>query len=297
MQEQELPPLPPRPQSAHKGAMGRVLLVAGSRGMAGAAALAAEAALRGGAGYAVICCPGAITPELTAAVPGALLQACGDASRAALAAEDLPLMLAQARLAQSLVVGPGLGAASAAEHWLPELLRARGEIGAVVDADGLNALARSGDWQIADAGVILTPHPGEAARLLGWSEGAARVQADRRAALAALTARTAATIVLKGQGSLVGARNGAVWENPTGNPGLATAGAGDVLSGLIGALLARGLAPTGAARLGAWLHGRAADLLAARIGEDALIASDLAGALGAAFLEHQRRCPSDKNAC
>jgi len=297
MPENELPPLPPRPPDAHKGAMGRVLLVAGSRGMAGAAALAAEAALRGGAGYAVICCPGAITSELTAAVPGALLHPCGDAARAALAPEDLPAMLAEARRAQALVAGPGIGAAAGAEQWLPQLLRARGAIGAVVDADGLNALARSGDWATADAGVILTPHPGEAARLLGWTEGAARVQADRPAALSALLERSAATVVLKGGGTLVGARGGSIWRNPTGNPGLATAGTGDVLAGLIGALLARGLAPLDAARLGVWLHGRAADLLAARIGEDALIASDLAWALGAALLEHRSRSSPHHPAC
>jgi NAD(P)H-hydrate epimerase len=297
MPEHELPPLPPRPPNTHKGAMGRVLLVAGARGMAGAAALAAEAALRGGAGYAVICCPGSITPDLSAAVPSAILAPCGDATRAALAPEDLPLMIEQARRAQALVVGPGLGSACGAEQWLPELLRERGNIGAVVDADGLNALARNGAWEQADAAVILTPHPGEAARLLGWSEGAARVQADRPAALAALTARTAATVLLKGSGTLVGARGAAAWKNASGNPGLATAGSGDVLSGLIGALLARGMTIPDAARLGAWLHGRAADLLTMRIGEDTLIASDLALAFGAAFLEHQRLTSSHKHAC
>lgn len=277
--------------------MGRVLLVAGSRGMAGAAALAAEAALRGGAGYVVVCCPGSINPELTAAVPCALLLPCGDAARTELAPADLPALLAQARLAQSLVVGPGLGSACGAEQWLPELLRLRGGISAVVDADGLNALARTGAWERADAGVILTPHPGEAARLLGWSEGSARVQANRRAALEALAQRTAATIVLKGNGTLVGAQNCQIWVNPTGNPGLATAGSGDVLAGLIGALLARGMTPADAARLGVWLHGRAADLLAARIGEDALIASDLAYALGAAFQEHARHRPAPRQTC
>ncbi len=297
MPENELPPLPPRPPDTHKGAMGRVLLIAGSRGMAGAAALAAEAALRGGAGYAVLCCPGAITPDLTSAVPSALLHPCGDGSRAAFSPDDLPIFLREARLAQALVVGPGIGSAAGAEQWLPQLLRARGAIGAVVDADGLNALARTGDWATADAGVILTPHPGEAARLLDWPEGAARVQADRPAALAALLDRTAATVVLKGSGTLVGARGGRIWLNGTGNPGLATAGTGDVLAGLIGAMLARGLPPLDAARLGVWLHGRAADLLAARIGEDALIASDLAWALGAALLEHQNRGSSRTQAC
>ncbi len=299
MPEHDLPLLPPRPRDAHKGAMGRVLLVAGARGMAGAAALAAEAALRGGAGSAVIACPGSITPDLTAALPAAILLPCGDAARASLLREDLPRLLEAARAAEAVVCGPGLGAAAQAQEWLPALLQARGGTPAVVDADGLNALARAGNGALAalDAATILTPHPGEAARLLGWSEGAARVQADRAAALAALTRLTPAVVVLKGAGTLAGQRGRPVWRNPTGNPGMATAGAGDVLAGLIGALGARGLGPWDAARLGAWLHGRAGDLVAAQIGEDALIASDLARALGAAELEHVRGAPARESAC
>lgn len=292
----DLPPLPPRPRDAHKGAMGRVLLLAGSRGMAGAAALAAEAALRGGAGYARIACPGSISADLTAAVPAALLLVCGGPERPALLAEDLPALRAAAREAQAIVAGPGLGADAAA--WLPGFLRARGTTCLVVDADGLNALAASaGALAELDERILLTPHPGEAARLLAWPEGAARVQQDRPAALAALTAVTPALIVLKGSGTLVGQRGRALWRNPTGNPGLATAGSGDVLAGLIGALLARGLGPWDAARLGAWLHGRAGDLVAREIGEDALIASDLARALGAAEVEHLRGVSARESPC
>ncbi len=279
--------------------MGRVLLVAGSRGMAGAAALAAEATLRGGAGYAVVCCPGGVLPELTAAVPSAVLRPCGDSARASLAPQDLPILLGEAAAARALVAGPGLGADCGAERWLPDLLRGTPGLPAVVDADGLNALARAGGSALADLGAtaILTPHPAEAARLLGWAEGPARVQADRAAAVAALTSRTAAVIVLKGAGTLVGQRGRPTWRNPTGNPGLATAGTGDVLAGLTGALLARGLEAWDAARLGAWLHGRAADLLTERIGEDALIASDLARGFGAAFLEHARLAAAQARAC
>lgn len=278
------PPLPPRPREAHKGQMGRVVLIAGSRGMAGAAALAAEAALRGGAGYAVVCCPGAITPDLTAAVPSAILRPCGDATRAELGAEDLPSIRGECAAAQAVVIGPGLG--TGARAWLPDLLRDWRGPPLVLDADALNALAaHPGALAALPASCVLTPHPGEAARLLAWPEGGKRVQADRAGALAALCERTAATVVLKGADTLIGARGGEPLRNPTGNAGLATAGSGDVLSGLIGALLARGMSTGEAARLGAWIHGRAADLIAEQIGQDALIASDLARGFGAAFRE------------
>lgn len=284
MRASDPPPLPPRPREAHKGQMGRVVLIAGSRGMAGAAALAAEAALRGGAGYAVVCCPGAITPELTAAVPSAILRPCGDAARAELGAEDLPSIRGACAAAQAVVAGPGLG--TGAPAWLPDLLRDWRGPPLVLDADALNALAgRPGALAALPASCVLTPHPGEAARLLAWPEGGERVQADRVGALAALCERTAATVVLKGADTLIGARGSEPLRNPTGNAGLATAGSGDVLSGLIGALLARGMTAGEAARLGVWIHGRAADLIVQEIGADALIASDLARGFGAAFRE------------
>lgn len=277
--------------------MGRVVLLAGSRGMAGAAALAAEAALRGGVGYAVVACPGAITPELTAAVPSALLHPCGGAQREQLLASDLPELVRVASDAQAVVIGPGLG--TGVEEWLPGWLRACGETPCVLDADALNALSRCGPAALANLSqrAILTPHPGEAARLLGWSEGGGRVQQDRSAAAAQLITLTPAVVLLKGADTLVAQRGRDAWCNPTGNPGLATAGSGDVLSGLIGALLARGMPSWDAARLAAWLHGRAADLLAERIGEDVLIASDLARALGAAFLEHAARSGVGTKTC
>ena len=293
----ELPPLPPRPRDAHKHTMGRVLLIVGSRGMAGAAALAAEGALRGGAGYAVVLCPGAITPELTAAMPAAVLHPCGDARRERLSEEDLPELQVAAESAQAMVIGPGLGAG--AEAWLADWLRLRPATPCVFDADALNALARIGVASLAGLTPqdLITPHPGEAARLLGWGGGGGRVQADRPAALAALCAATPAAVLLKGANSLIGQRGRTAWSNASGNPGLATAGSGDVLSGLLGALLARGMSAWDAARLAAWLHGRAADLLAERIGEDALIASDLGRALGAAFLEHAALRSVGNQAC
>lgn len=278
-----LPPLPPRPRGAHKGSMGRALLVAGSRGMAGAAALAAEAALRAGAGYAVLAAPGSISADLTAAVPPAVLQLCGGPGRDRLLPADLKAVLGEVRRADAVAVGPGLGGDPETGEFVTGLLEALGEpstsVPVVLDADGLNLLAArraagGGRRLQMPARALLTPHPGEAARLLGLDGGPA-VQADRAGALAALVELTGATVLLKGAGTLVGAPGQTAWANSTGNPGMATAGCGDVLTGLIAALLARGLEPWEAARAGAWIHGRAGDLAAGETGQESLLASDL----------------------
>ena len=274
-----LPALPPRALDAHKGDCGRVLLIAGSDGMSGAVALAATAALRSGAGYVEIICPATLLPSLTESVPAAMVHRCGDSKQQQLQAADLPTMLALAARCQAIVIGPGLGAPHA-PFWLPQLLTklqaTQPDLPVLIDADGLNQLAASNvDLGICTPNMILTPHPGEAARLLGWSS-AAVVQKDRAAAIATLSKMTGATIILKGAGTLVQQQSNTCWQNSTGNVGMATAGSGDVLSGHIGALLASGLEPIQAARLGVHLHGLAGDLYAAEWGMDGLTASDLA---------------------
>ncbi len=285
----DLPPIPPRPVQAHKGSMGRVLLVCGSRGMAGAAALAAEAALRGGAGYAVLAAPGGISAELTAAVPSAVLCLCGDRDRERLGEEDLDRIQGQIGDANALAVGPGLGTDPATGALLERLLASSGRPW-VIDADALNLLAAAETARRSlTPSSVLTPHPGEAARLLGW-DGAGRVQADRPAALAALVEAFGCVVLLKGAGTLVGAPGCAAWTNPSGNPGMATAGSGDVLTGLIAALGARGLEAREAARLGAYLHGRAGDLAAESLGPESLTASDLLRFLPEAVRLHPVAC-------
>jgi len=285
--EPPLPPIPSRPAEAHKGTMGRVLLVAGSRGMAGAAALAAEAALRGGAGYAVVACPGSIAPEMTAAVPGALLRLCGESTRETLLAEDGPALAEEMTKAQSLVLGPGLGMEESTGRLVLDLVcRADLPLPMVLDADGLNHLACAEAAPRLPDSAILTPHPGEAAKLLGL-DSAARVQEDRDAALAHLVEKFGAVVLLKGKDTLVGAPSLPPWTNRTGNPGMATAGSGDVLSGLLGALLARGLSPWDAARLAAHLHGQAGDACAARLGRESMLASDILEDLPRAILDFQ----------
>jgi len=280
-----LPPVPPRPHDADKTRMGRVLVVAGSRGMAGAAALSADAAMRSGCGYVYVATVAAISPELTAAVPSAILRCTSDRDRTRLSWDDVPLLLDAAREVDAIVIGPGLG--DGVESWLPEFLDRCGRRPTVLDADALNALARRRDLlRRLHVECVLTPHAGEAARLLGWGDDRARVDASRQAAMSQLCLITPATIVLKGAGTLIAQRGKPTHLNETGNAGLAKAGSGDVLSGVIGALLARGMRAYEASIAGVWVHGRAADLLATETGEESYVSSDLARAFGRAFSDY-----------
>lgn len=256
--------LPPRPRDGHKGTFGTVLVVAGSPDMLGAAILCATAALRGGAGLVQVCVPPALQPHVAAAQPCATtLPRTVAALQAALARAD------------AVVVGPGLGPGPATRALVRTVLRhARAPV--VLDADALNALAPLRRPLATRAPVVLTPHPGEAGRLLG--SDAAAVQEDRAGALAALVASSGGVVVLKGHRTLVGDGD-RTFENRTGNPGMATGGSGDVLAGLLGALLAQGLPVYDAACFGVHVHGRAGDKVARRLGETGLIASDLPPAI------------------
>ncbi|KAA3606143.1 MAG: NAD(P)H-hydrate dehydratase [Planctomycetota bacterium] len=290
----ELPRWPPRPPDAHKGSMGRALLIAGSRGMAGAASLSAEAALRTGAGYLVAAVPGNLALALSIRVPAAVLALQGDDRRESLEAGDWPALQAEFHRADAVAIGPGLGLRPATQAFfaaaLADMMAAAKPL--VIDADGLNLLAMLGFGKqpnsVSDArlptNTVLSPHPGEAARILAWPHGEA-VQQDRDRAAKELVNRTGACIVLKGAPTLVAAPNRKTWINSSGNPGLATAGSGDVLTGILAGLLARGLSSWDAARLAVFVHGRSADLAAAELGEEAMLASDLARFLAPAIAE------------
>lgn len=249
--------LPRRPRNAHKGRFGHVLLVGGDQGMGGAVALAAEAALRSGAGLVSAATRAEHLAPILARTPEVMVRPV--ATRAAL----LPML----ERASVVVLGPGLGQ----EPWAQQLFDAvlTTNLPLVIDADGLNLLATTGqrrdDW-------VLTPHPGEAARLLGTTT--ASINDDRFAAVSALQTRYGGAVVLKGVGSLIACAD-EVALSPYGNPGMATGGMGDVLSGVIGALLAQGLSPMRAAALGVCLHAAAGDAAAAS-GAVGLAASDLA---------------------
>ncbi len=250
--------LPRRRRDGHKGLYGHVLLLGGDDGYGGAIRLAAEAAARGGAGrVSVLTRPAHVTPML-ATRPELMVRGLDDPRQAAAVVDA----------ATVLVAGPGLGQAAWGSALFEQVLRA--PKARVLDADALSLLARTPRKLRPD--TVLTPHPAEAARLLGWST--ARVQADRYAALAALVERYACVVVLKGAGSLIGAVGQLPQVCPHGNPGMATGGTGDVLAGLIGALLAQGMAPLDAACTGVLVHALAGDE-AAREGERGMLAADL----------------------
>ena len=266
--------LPPRPRAAHKGDFGHVAILGGSDRYTGAVALAAEAAARAGAGLVSVYTTHEAALPLRVRVPEAMVRALPGpvVTREALG----PAFPAEIRRCGTLVAGPGLTTEDAALSALCHALES-GVGRAVLDADALTLLAEHPDLlETLPPATILTPHPGEAARLLGTS--VADVQRDRPAALRALVAKTGAAVILKGAGTLVGVPGRGIHVLRAGNPGMATGGSGDVLAGICGALLAQGLAPFDAARLAVWRHAAAGDRAAWRLGEPAVLARDLMGA-------------------
>ena len=268
--------LPARPQDAHKGTMGHLLAVAGSRGKSGAATLLAEAALRCGVGLVTVASPRSVQPLVAAARAEVMTEplperAGGTLSRSAAVTAR---RLLEGR--DALAVGPGLGMHPDTRAAVQSLVL-RCPVPCVLDADGLNAFsANRRDRTRLTAGpaaLVLTPHPGEAARLLATSASA--VVTDRLGSAQTLAARTGAIVVLKGRRSIAALPDGRCAFNASGNPGMATGGTGDALTGVIGALLARGMGAFDAARLGMYVHGAAGDRAAGRLGEDGMIAGDL----------------------
>jgi hydroxyethylthiazole kinase-like uncharacterized protein yjeF len=263
--------LPPRPPDAHKGSFGRALIVAGSPGMTGAAALAGEAAGRIGAGLVFVAVPHSLLPVLEVKLTEALKVPLAETethSHTAAAWDSLTERLASST---AVAVGPGLGRHPDTVALVRRLLAEAGRP-IVVDADALNAVAPAGaDTFSPDA--VITPHPTEMARLLDRETAA--VQADRLATAREAAARFGCVVVLKGAGTVVAASDGRAWINPTGNAGMATGGTGDVLTGAIVGLIAQGLIPLEAARAAVYLHGLAGELSAAEIGPAGTLAGDL----------------------
>jgi len=276
--------VPRRDREAHKGDAGRLLAIAGSQGKTGAAHLCLAGALRGGVGLVWL----AARPEVLTYALGGLPEAMSVAlpGTGPLDEGDLAPLLEVAMAVDAIVAGPGLPRGPATGPLLRELLARSGKP-AVLDADALNALAdEPGAVAPLPPATVLTPHPGELARLLRSS--IAEVQRDRVESAVAAAAALGCTVVLKGARTVVAAPDAVPSVVPTGNPGMATGGTGDVLAGLTGALLAGGLATFDAARAAAFIHGRAGDLAAQRMGERGLLASDLALAIGEVWAEWGR---------
>jgi hydroxyethylthiazole kinase-like uncharacterized protein yjeF len=275
-----LPHLPRRRRDAHKGDFGRVLVVGGSGGMIGAVALAANAALRGGAGLVTFAAPRTVQPFIATLCPCATSVALATNAAGELTGEAVRQVTQAAARADVRAAGPGLATGPVQQQIVRVLLGQSHPL--VLDADALNNLAAIDDWPtLRRCPTVLTPHPGEFARLTRQETD--KVQADRQAAvLAAVRTWLAASnsqagtlvCVLKGAGTIVcdGKR---LYLNRTGNPGMASGGSGDVLTGLIAAFIGQKLPPFEAACLAVYCHGRAGDLAARKLGEVSLIASDL----------------------
>lgn len=281
-----IPKLKPRKPDAHKGDFGKVLIVAGSVGMSGAAAIAGRAALRAGAGLVRVAVPRSILPIVAAIEPCFTTVPLPDDSRGLVSAKAVGAVLDAAAENDVVAFGPGVGVARGAKSIL-EVLLAKDGLRLVIDADGLNNLAKVKDWPGTNkTKLILTPHPGEMKRL--WAGLLRAPMPDDRTELASRFAKETQTVVcLKGAGTVVtdGQR---VYINGTGNPGMATAGAGDVLTGVIAALCGQGLGNLDAAVLGVYIHGLAGDLAAQRLGQVSLMTTDVLDALPQAFLQADR---------
>ena|SRR5579862_3681145 len=278
----EVPKLAPRAADSNKGTYGRVLVVAGSRGMSGAAVLCGSAALRGGAGLVRLAVPGEILPIVAAGNPCYMTAALAQDADGHLDLSAETALLDLASTNNVVAIGPGLGRGSGLTALLSEVLN-KLETRVVLDADGLNAFVQEPARLKRPAPLILTPHPGEFGRLLNIDTST--VQAHRRELATAFAAENGLVLLLKGHRTVVtdGKR---LYENTTGNPGMATAGSGDVLTGLIAALWAQGLEAFAAAQLGAYLHGMAGDLAKADLGDVGMMASDLLPRLPLAIKRH-----------
>lgn len=278
--------LPKRPRDAHKGLNGRVLIVGGSPGLTGAPFLAARGALRAGAGLVTTLLPAGLpATEKPAEVMTGSLPAAPGGDLGGGAAEAL---LVWAKKADVLAVGPGMGRGGGAWAALEAVLRQwTGPL--VLDADALNLLAdHIGEVPVPRGQWILTPHPGEMARLAGTE--VADVQADRLGHAARVAARHRAVVVLKGVPTIIAAPDGSIRLNPTGDPAMATGGMGDVLTGVIAGLLGQGLDAERAASAGAYLHGRAGELAAARAGGPGATAGEVADLVPVAGGEVRKVC-------
>ena len=277
-----LPSLPVRPDDGHKGTFGKVLIVAGSRGMSGAACLSGLGALRGGAGLVTVAVPAGIQSIVAGVEPSYLTVGLPEDESGRLSRSAGAEILKRAGDATAVAIGPGWGQSADLKE-LSLFLYTHVERPLVVDADALNALSASpggfprapGDWP-----RIVTPHPGEFARLVKTDTAA--VQADRDGLAAGFARDHGVIVVLKGRGTVVTCGQ-KVAVNTTGNSGMGTGGTGDVLTGLLAALLAQKMPPFDAAHLAVHLHGLAGDLAAAEQGAPGLIASDLPRFLGKAW--------------
>ena len=277
--------LKPRSANTHKGTYGHPMVVAGSRGKSGAAILAARGALRTGAGLVTAAIPESIAAIVAGGQPELMTEPMPDREGHFAAPGTIEKLKALAAGMTALIAGPGIGVSEDTHKLVAWLVGEGAQSGRplLLDADALNVIAEVGPAMLKSAKgpAVLTPHPGEMARLLGISNAA--VNADRIGAARRLADVSGAAVLLKGARSVIATPEGAVFVNSSGNAGMATAGMGDVLSGIVGALLGQGMRAGDALALGVFVHGLAADRLAERVGPVGYLAGDVAAELPAAF--------------
>jgi NAD(P)H-hydrate epimerase len=276
-----VPKLPPRPTEGHKGTFGRVLIVAGSVGMTGAAALAGRSALRAGAGLVRVATSRSALPVVATIEPCYTTLPLAEDNDGRVSPKALPAILDAAQDNDVVAIGPGMGQSPGLRSILDALIQQEG-LRLLIDGDGLNNLSKIAGWPSRrKAQIVLTPHPGEMRRL--WS-GLFReeIPPDRQATAARVAQTAGAVVALKGAGTVV-TDGDRLYVNATGNPGMATAGSGDCLTGVVAALMGQGLSDLDATILGVYLHGRAGDIAATRLGQISLMATDIVEALPEAF--------------
>ena len=276
--------VPDRPISSHKGTFGHAGIIAGSPGKTGAAALAAKASLRIGTGLVTVATPSSVNETLEAKLLEAMTVPLLETEARTISQQARSTLEAFISQRQAVGIGPGLTTHPDTVELIRTLIP-KCDRPCVIDADALNAIA--GDCKLLPSCLVtpvITPHPGEMARLMGHAS-AATVNHDRLGVAVQFASEYGVVVVLKGARTLIADPSGQVAISPTGNPGMATAGMGDVLTGVLTGLLAQGLTPWDAAKVGVYLHGLAGDIAAQRVGEAGMIASDVIEALPLAITE------------
>lgn len=269
--------LPDRSHDAHKGTFGTTVVIAGSRGMTGAAALASEAVLKSGAGLSVLCVPVSLQQMMATKLTEVMTKGLPETADVMLSSSALDEALQVCEKASSIVLGCGIGICDDTCEFVNAFIKAS-KAPMVIDADALNCISKSNEKSsIFRNNLVITPHPAEMARLLGTTT--AEIQSDRLGAARKASQQFGCVVVLKGAGTVIMNSDGRAFVNTTGNPGMATGGTGDILAGVIGSLISQGMNAFDAAVSGVFIHGAAGDIAADEIGESGMLAGDLLRAI------------------
>ena len=267
----------PRPSDAHKGTTGHILVVSGSPGKTGAAAMTAMSAMRAGAGLVTLAIPESLNPVLETQVLEAMTYPLPETENGIIGESSLNKIMDLISGKKCLAIGPGLGKAAETKKLVHRIIK-ENPVTIVIDADGLNNLVGSTEiLKKAKAPVIITPHPGEMARLMDSTAGS--IQKDRINCAREFAQEFNVHVVLKGARTIIAHPDGNIFINPTGNPGMASGGMGDILTGIIAGLVAQGYSPESATHVGVYLHGAAADTLAKEIGPFGYLATEVINAI------------------